>query len=76
MTSFGPLSAGCSISTSLLYDCQRDLADLGRPDVPVYPLHKMPYGELPSDVEDGVMFCTYQSLIARNKQNESRLDAH
>ena len=33
-----------------------------------------PYGELPADVGDGVMFCTYQSLIARNKANETRLD--
>ncbi len=40
----------------------------------VYPLHKMPYGDLPVDVDDGVMFCTYQSLISRNKQAESRLD--
>ena len=59
----------CSISTSLFYDCQRDLADLGRSNVPIHPLHKQPYGELPVDVEDGVMFCTYQSLIAKNKQN-------
>lgn len=63
-----------SISTALYYDCQRDLADLGRANVPVYPLHKLPYGELPPEVADGVMFCTYQSLIARNKSNESRLD--
>ena len=34
----------------------------------------MPYGELPDEVEDGVMFCTYQSLIAQNKQNERRID--
>ena len=31
-------------------------------------------GELPADVDDGVMFCTYQSLIAKNKQSEARLD--
>ena len=36
-----------------------------RSDVKLYPLHKMPYGELPLEVEDGVMFCTYQSLIAQ-----------
>ena len=64
----------CSISTVLLYDAQRDLVDLGRSDVKLYPLHKMPYGELPHEVEDGVMFCTYQSLIAQNKQNERRID--
>ena len=40
----------------------------------LYPLHKMPYGELPLEVEDGVMFCTYQSLIAQNKSSERRID--
>lgn len=64
----------CSISTSLLLDAQRDLADLGRPDIAVHALHKLPYGELPPEIDDGVMFCTYQSLIAKNKQAESRLD--
>ena len=34
----------------------------------------MPYGELPLEVEDGVMFCTYQSLIAQNKSSERRID--
>ena len=58
----------------LLYDAQRDLVDLGRSDVKLYPLHKMPYGELPLEVEDGVMFCTYQSLIAQNKSSERRID--
>ena len=107
----------CSISTVLLYDAQRDLCDLGRSNVKLYPLHKvrrfaplarqalplctslsrarchacaavltppllsplrarqqMPYGELPPEVEDGVMFCTYQSLIAENKQKNRRID--
>ena len=67
-------SIWCSISSVLLYDAQRDLRDLGRGDVKLYPLHKMPYCELPDEVEDGVMFCTYQSLIAKNKQSESRID--
>ena len=55
-----------SISTALYYDAQRDFADLGRPDIPVYALHKLPYGALDeSEISDGVMFCTYQSLIAQ-----------
>ncbi len=41
----------------------------------VFPLHKLPYGPLDNDeIGDGVMFCTYQSLIAQNKANERRLD--
>lgn len=50
----------CSISTALLFDSERDFVDLGRSNVSLYALHKMPYGELPLDVDDGVMFCTYQ----------------
>lgn len=42
--------------------------------ISVHPLHKLPYGELPAEVEEGVMFCTYQSLIAKNKLSESRLE--
>ena len=61
-----------SISTALYYDCQRDMEDLGRSMVPVHPLHKTAYGE--PLTEDGIMFCTYQSLIAKNKNAESRLD--
>jgi hypothetical protein len=62
----------CSISTSLFYDARRDLNDLGRSNVPLHPLHKLAYGEVPDS--DGVMICTYQSLIAENRQKESRLD--
>lgn len=62
----------CSVSTTLLYDSRRDLNDLGRSNVPLHALHKLNYGEPPP--EDGVMFCTYQSLIAKNKQAEARLD--
>ncbi len=64
----------CSTSTALLHDARRDFADLGRPDVPIHPLHRQPYGELPAGVGDGIMFVTYQSLIAQNKKNERRLD--
>lgn len=41
----------------------------------MHPLFDLPYGELPDHVEDGVMFTTYQSLIAKsNKTDQSRLD--
>ena len=63
-----------TISTALLHDSKRDFKDLGRPDVNVYPLHKLGYGELEEDIVDGVMFCTYQSLISKNKHGESRID--
>jgi len=64
-----------SLSTALYYDAKRDFRDLGRADINVYPLHKLPYGQLdPAEVGDGVMFCTYQSLIAQNKHSERRID--
>ena len=37
-------------------------------------LHKLQYGPLAGEVGDGVMFATYQSLIAKNKKSESRLE--
>ena len=61
----------CSISSSLQYDSQRDLNDLGRPNVIVHSLQKQAYGETTD--EDGVMFCTYSSLIQRNKHNDCLL---
>ena len=66
----------CSVSSVLaLQDAKRDLRDLGRDDVACYPLHKLPYGEAGSvDMEDGVLFCTYSSLISQNKQKERRID--
>ena len=64
-----------SVSSVLLQDAKRDLRDLGRDDVACYPLHKLPYGEAGSvDLEDGVLFCTYSSLISQNKQKERRID--
>ncbi|KAL1504501.1 hypothetical protein AB1Y20_010904 [Prymnesium parvum] len=64
----------CTISTSLLDDCRRDLHDLGRDDINCYPLHKMPYGDLPLEVEDGVIFCTYPSLIAQSRDGQTRMN--
>ncbi|KAJ1618490.1 P-loop containing NTP hydrolase pore-1-domain-containing protein [Pavlovales sp. CCMP2436] len=67
-----------SISAELLYDCRRDLKDLceGLQEIPVFPLHKLPYGQLDADegIGDGVLFTSYSALIAANKQNERRLD--
>ena len=37
----------CSISTSLLFDCQRDLSDLGRPDVSARTLCAMSSARVP-----------------------------
>lgn len=54
------------------------MADLGIDgnDIALFPLHKMGYGSLEGEdgVGDGVMFCTYSSLIAGNKDGKRRVD--
>ena len=43
-------------------------------DEKCYNLAKAPYGSLDEKYEDGVMFATYQTLIAKNRQKQTRLD--
>ena len=63
------------ILAALFYDAQRDLVDLGRPDIAdrVHRLDKLGYEDeaLPGD---GVIFCTYQSLIAKNAKGKTRME--
>ena len=61
----------------VLLDAKRDLRDLGLEeyaDEKCYNLAKAPYGSLDEKYEDGVMFATYQTLIAKNRQKQTRLD--
>ena len=62
----------CTISTTLLADAQRDLTDVGC-TLPLVPLHKMEYDSTRNG-KDGIIFCTYSTLIAGNRRSQTRLD--
>ena len=65
-----------SIGNDLKFDARRDLDDAGAPDIEVHALNKQPYGKLDSkklDIQEGVLFSTYSSLIASSDKGRSRL---
>ena len=53
-----------SVSGDLKYDAERDLADVGANFIPVRNLREMPYKKI-EDFEEGVLYCTYMSLIGK-----------
>ncbi|KAG7652260.1 Zinc finger PHD-finger [Arabidopsis thaliana x Arabidopsis arenosa] len=65
-----------SIGSDLKYDARRDLDDVGATCVGVNPLNKLPYSKLDSKnvgIKEGVVFLTYNSLIASSEKGRSRL---
>mmetsp|Transcript_22735 Transcript_22735/g.41710 ORF Transcript_22735/g.41710 Transcript_22735/m.41710 type:complete len:180 (+) Transcript_22735:1204-1743(+) len=65
-----------SVSSDLYEDAKRDLCDLGLEtyaDASCYNLGKLAYGSL-EKYEEGVIFTTYQSLIGKNLEMETRLE--
>lgn len=65
-----------SVSSDLYGDAKRDLCDLGLEtyaDASCYNLCKLPYGSL-EKYKEGVMFMTYQTLIGKNREKETRLE--
>jgi len=66
-----------SVSSDLYEDAKRDLRDLGLgsyADTHCYNLGDFRYGDLLESQSEGVMFATYQTLIAKNRQKKTRLD--
>ncbi|XP_065854274.1 protein FORGETTER 1 [Euphorbia lathyris] len=65
-----------SIGSDLKFDARRDLDDVGATNVEVHALNKLPYSKLDSKsvgVREGVVFSTYNSLIASSEKGRSRL---
>ncbi|CAL0333656.1 unnamed protein product [Lupinus luteus] len=65
-----------SIGSDLKFDARRDLDDVGATCIEVHALNKLPYGKLDSKsigVREGVVFMTYNSLIASSEKGRSRL---
>ncbi|XP_024532194.1 protein FORGETTER 1 [Selaginella moellendorffii] len=65
-----------SVGSDLKFDARRDLDDIGATSIEVHALNKLPYGKLDSKaigVKEGVIFLTYNSLIASSEKGRSRL---
>lgn len=65
-----------SVGSDLKFDARRDLDDVGAAGVEVHALNKLPYSKLDSKavgIKDGVVFLTYNSLIASSEKGRSRL---
>ncbi|XP_050873027.1 protein FORGETTER 1 isoform X1 [Lathyrus oleraceus] len=65
-----------SIGSDLKFDARRDLDDAGATCVEVHALNKLPYSKLDSKsvgIREGVVFLTYNSLIASSEKGRSRL---
>ncbi|KAK9819870.1 hypothetical protein WJX72_003467 [[Myrmecia] bisecta] len=65
-----------SIGADLKLDSRRDLDDVGATMMEIHALNKLPYGRLDSpkiNVQDGVVFLTYSSLISSSDKGQSRL---
>ncbi|PKA64092.1 hypothetical protein AXF42_Ash005104 [Apostasia shenzhenica] len=65
-----------SVGSDLKYDARRDLDDVGAILIEVHALNKLPYSKLDSKavgIKDGVIFLTYNSLIASSERGRSRL---
>ena len=58
-------------------DAKRDMRDLGLAsyaDANCHLLGKLPYADLTKTHTEGVMFATYQTLIAKNREKTTRFD--
>ncbi|XP_027354630.1 protein FORGETTER 1 [Abrus precatorius] len=65
-----------SVGSDLKFDARRDLDDVGATCIEVHALNKLPYSKLDSKsvgVREGVVFLTYNSLIASSEKGRSRL---
>ncbi|XP_028799657.1 protein FORGETTER 1 isoform X2 [Neltuma alba] len=65
-----------SVGSDLKFDARRDLDDVGATCIEVHALNKLPYSKLDSKsvgVREGVIFLTYNSLIASSEKGRSRL---
>ncbi|KAH1238277.1 Protein FORGETTER 1 [Glycine max] len=65
-----------SVGSDLKFDARRDLDDVGATCIEVHALNKLPYSKLDSKsvgVREGVVFSTYNSLIASSEKGRSRL---
>uniref|UniRef100_A0A8C1XHC4 Protein strawberry notch homolog 2 n=1 Tax=Cyprinus carpio TaxID=7962 RepID=A0A8C1XHC4_CYPCA len=63
-----------SVSNDLKYDAERDLKDINAPDIPVFALNKIKYGD--TATSEGVLFATYSALIGESQaggQHRTRL---
>ncbi|KAI9116321.1 hypothetical protein K1719_012488 [Acacia pycnantha] len=65
-----------SVGSDLKFDARRDLDDAGATCIEVHALNKLPYSKLDSKsvgVREGVVFLTYNGLIASSEKGRSRL---
>ena len=63
-----------SISNQLLESTRRDLNDLNAPQLPLHQLNDWDVNE-PINFKEGVIFCSYSTLIAKSKiSNKTRLE--
>ncbi|XP_024463441.2 protein FORGETTER 1 isoform X1 [Populus trichocarpa] len=65
-----------SVGSDLKFDARRDLDDVGAAHIEVHALNKLPYSKLDSKsvgVREGVVFLTYNNLIASSEKGRSRL---
>ncbi|XP_059425433.1 si:ch73-63e15.2 isoform X3 [Carassius carassius] len=63
-----------SVSNDLKYDAERDLQDIGAPNIQVHALNKIKYGD--TATSEGVLFATYSALIGESQaggQHRTRL---
>ncbi|XP_026061239.1 protein strawberry notch homolog 2-like isoform X1 [Carassius auratus] len=63
-----------SVSNDLKYDAERDLKDIDAPNIPVFALNKIKYGD--TATSEGVLFATYSALIGESQaggQHRTRL---
>uniref|UniRef100_A0A9J8BSG0 Protein strawberry notch homolog 2 n=1 Tax=Cyprinus carpio carpio TaxID=630221 RepID=A0A9J8BSG0_CYPCA len=54
-----------SVSNDLKYDAERDLQDIGAPNIQVHALNKIKYGD--TATSEGVLFATYSALIGESQ---------
>ncbi|XP_060762282.1 protein strawberry notch homolog 2a isoform X2 [Neoarius graeffei] len=63
-----------SVSNDLKYDAERDLKDIDAPNIRVFALNKIKYGD--TATSEGVLFATYSALIGESQaggQHRTRL---
>ncbi|XP_059418955.1 protein strawberry notch homolog 2-like isoform X2 [Carassius carassius] len=63
-----------SVSNDLKYDAERDLRDIDAPNIPVFALNKIKYGDMATS--EGILFATYSALIGESQaggQHRTRL---
>ncbi|KAF5903061.1 protein strawberry notch 2 isoform X1, partial [Clarias magur] len=63
-----------SVSNDLKYDAERDLKDIHAPNIPVFALNKIKYGN--TATSEGILFATYSALIGESQaggQHRTRL---